>query len=66
LAKAELELYDLQADVGETTNVAAEHPDIVERLTALAEQARDDLGDTLTERKGKHVREPGRLPPVAE
>jgi arylsulfatase len=66
LAKAELELYDLQEDVGETTNVAAEHPDIVERLTALAEQARDDLGDTLTERKGKHVREPGRLPPVAE
>lgn len=31
-----LELYDLKADVGETRDVAAEHPDVVARLDALA------------------------------
>ncbi len=28
-------LYDLSSDIGETRNVAAEHPDVVKRLTAL-------------------------------
>ena len=55
------ELYDLNSDVGETTNVAAEHPDVVKRLQALAEQARDDLGDSLTQREGKNRRPPGKL-----
>ena len=44
------ELYDVDADIGETKNVAAEHPEVVERLLALAEQARGDLGDSLTGR----------------
>ena len=39
------ELYDVRHDLGETREVAAEHPDIVARLSALAEQARADLGD---------------------
>ena len=56
-------LYDLQADLGETTDVAAEHPEIVERLTALAEQARGDLGDSLAGRTGSGAREPGRWTP---
>jgi len=55
------ELYDLKRDVGETRNVAAANPEIVQRLLALAEQARADLGDTLTNRKGRGVREPGRV-----
>ena len=29
-------LYDLSVDVGEQTNVAADHPDVVERLTKMA------------------------------
>ncbi len=60
------ELYDLVADVGETHNVAADHPDEVSRLLALAEQSRDDLGDSLTGRKGKNVRAVGRLAGATE
>jgi arylsulfatase A len=57
-----LELYHLGNDVGETRNVIEDHPRVKELLLALAEQARVELGDTLTERQGAGVREPGRLP----
>lgn len=48
-----LQLYDLQADIGETNNVADQHPDVVKRLLALAEKAREDLGDIGREGKGQ-------------
>lgn len=38
-------LYDLDNDIGETRNVAAEHPDVLDRLRQLAHEARMDLGD---------------------
>jgi len=60
-AKIGLELYDLENDVGETRDVAAEQPEVVARLTAAAEKAREDLGDVLTGRKGMNVRPPGRI-----
>jgi len=41
----ELALYNLEADIGEQRNVAALHPEIVERLTVLADKARAELGD---------------------
>ena len=56
-----LELYDLENDISETTNVVDQHPDVVARLQKLAEQMREELGDRLTKRKGKGVREPGRI-----
>jgi arylsulfatase A-like enzyme len=56
-----LALFDLEGDVGETTDVADAHPEVVERLLRHAEDAREDLGDTLTDRTGRGVREPGRL-----
>ncbi|MBI2925031.1 MAG: sulfatase [Verrucomicrobia bacterium] len=59
--KVATELYNLARDPGEAKNVAAEHPAVVQRLLALAEEARDDLGDALTKRTGKGVREPGRV-----
>ena len=55
----ELSLFDLDTDPGETTNVAGRHPDVVKRLLAFAERARDDLGDSLTKRTGKNVRQAG-------
>jgi arylsulfatase A-like enzyme len=60
-----LALYDLVDDVGETTDVAAAHPDVMARLQALAEKAREDLGDSLTGRTGRNLREPGRVSPAA-
>jgi arylsulfatase A len=38
--KEPLELYDLEADVGESHNVANDHPDIVTRIAVIMEQAR--------------------------
>jgi arylsulfatase len=58
---AEPELYDLEQDLRERTNVASEFPAIVKQLLALAEKTREDLGDSLTGRKGSGVRESGRL-----
>ena len=55
------ELYDLDRDISEATNLAGENPEIVKRLEAFAEHAREELGDSLTKRTGKGVREPGRI-----
>jgi arylsulfatase A len=62
-AKIGLALFDLKNDVGETTDVADQHPDVVARLKKLAEPIREDLGDKLTKRKGDGIRGPGRLGP---
>ena len=41
----ETELYNLRTDIGERNNVADAHPDVVQRLTGLADEARAELGD---------------------
>jgi arylsulfatase A len=53
-------LYDLANDPAETTDVAAQHPTVMERLLALAERFRADLGDDLTKRTATGVRPIGR------
>lgn len=55
------QLYDLENDLGETTDLAEKHPDIVQKLMVYVEAAREDLGDALTQRQGKNVRQPGRV-----
>lgn len=57
---AEKELYDLDKDISETTNLAAQYPEIVEELSIIGDSARSDLGDRIQNKKGKNVREPGR------
>jgi hypothetical protein len=59
--KIELALYNLMKDPGETTNLADAEPGVVKRLQALAEKAREELGDSATKRTGKGVRQPGRI-----
>lgn len=56
----DLALYDLQNDIGETTDVSGQNPEVVTRLQAFVEQARADLGDALTGRSPKNARGPGR------
>ena len=53
-------LYDLDADPGETTDVSADHPAVVERLRNAAARWRRELGDKLTGDVGDGVRPPGR------
>lgn len=40
--RAPLELYDLSADLGETTDLAAQHPEVVERIEEYLASARFD------------------------
>jgi arylsulfatase A-like enzyme len=71
-----LALYDLQNDIGEQSDVALEHTDVIENLLRLVAAAREDLGDGVMrvnpEKKdffqarrlyripGKNQRQPGR------
>ena len=47
-------LVNLASDLGETTDVSTQNPEVVARLLALAESMRDDLGDY--DRVGKNMR----------
>lgn len=55
-------LYDLRRDPGERYNLIQYHPEIVSRLEEIAAQAREDLGDNLTQNTGQNRRQPGRIP----
>jgi arylsulfatase A-like enzyme len=55
------ELYDLEADVGETENLFAGHPRMVRQLMARADVCREDLGDELTGKRGRNCRPVGRI-----
>ena len=53
--KAGLELYNLKNDIGETTDLAEQFPDVVIDLEELGEQARSILGDKITGRIGSEA-----------
>jgi arylsulfatase A len=55
--KSVVKLFNLAEDIHEDHNLAASRPEIVERLLALAEKARVDLGDV--DRPGKNQRKAG-------
>ena len=45
IKSAEPMLYDLENDIGETKNLAKDHPEVVARLMKHIEFARKDIGD---------------------
>jgi arylsulfatase A len=56
-----LELYNLHDDIGETTNLAAQHPEVVAELQMHAEHARASMGDARLGRIGNDLRAIGRV-----
>lgn len=59
---AKAELYDLASDVGEGKDVADANPEMLAKMQIWAEQARAELGDSLTKRQGSGNRAPGMVP----
>ena len=55
------ELYDLESDVGESLDVAAEHPEVVAALTGHLDRARAELGDGVTGAVGSGCRPKGEV-----
>jgi len=60
-ARIGLALFDLEGDVGERKDVKDAHPEVVERMQALAAGIRGELGDSLTKVKGRGLRMAGQL-----
>ena len=62
-----VELFDVRNDVHEDHEVSAQHPDVVKRITAMAERARAEIGDVGRPGKGQrpagHVDNPKPLLP---
>ncbi|MEO1842734.1 MAG: N-acetylgalactosamine-6-sulfatase, partial [Akkermansiaceae bacterium] len=48
------QLFNLEKDIGESENVAGANPEVVNKLLALAESAREDIGDY--DRVGQNMR----------
>ena len=55
------ELYDLDTDIGETNNLAAKYPQIVDRMMKQIVLCRDDIGDAMTRCPGENRRPIGRI-----
>jgi arylsulfatase len=65
-ADIKMALYNLAIDPGETYDVQTLYPEIVKKIMLFVEQAREDLGDDLTNRKGRNVRPAAALAKVAD
>lgn len=64
-SKTNPRLYNLDEDIGEKTNLAAEHPEIVAKLTTLADKMKAELGkpNSPTSRPAGKVENPQPLYP---
>jgi len=60
-ARIDLSLFDLEKDIGETTDVKDKHPEIVAKIKALADVMRKDLGDGATKKAPTGARPVGKL-----
>lgn len=59
-------LYDLESDIAESQDVAAQQPEVVAQLAALADNMRADLGDSSRNAPGSGRRPAGRAEAMAE
>ena len=57
----ELALYNLEKDPGEKNHVADKYPNIVAKLSRLADKMREDLGHERVAKTGNGRREPGKI-----
>lgn len=55
------QLFDLAKDPGESMDVSAQNPEILTQLNGFADQARADMGDSLTGKVGIGNRKAGRI-----
>ncbi len=55
------ELYNLDEDIAESVDVAEHHPGVVAELSALADNCRKDLGDSVRKVDGQNCRLPGKV-----
>ena len=55
------ELYDLENDMSEITNLYDKHPEIVKEIEKMANKMQEDIGDAWKGIKGKNVRPIGRV-----
>ena len=53
IADVPMALYDLTHDPGTVYDVQKQYPEIVEEMLKYVEQAREDLGDDLDQKKRK-------------
>ncbi len=65
-AEAELGLYDVRKDIGETRNLAEEYPEVLARLTKLADRMRAQLGDSLKKMPPTEARPTATISPASE
>lgn len=56
------ELYDLFADVSETTDLSGQYPDVLKRMQKHAAAAYAELGDGSLKKPGPGIRPAGQLP----
>ena len=55
------ELYNLKTDPSEIKNIINDFPDLVKKITTLANNKRKELGDDLTNVLGSEIREVGKI-----
>jgi arylsulfatase A-like enzyme len=55
------QLYDLETDIGEQMNVCEDNPDVMQRLSQLADACRRDLGDAAQNVEGEGCRPVGQV-----
>jgi len=55
------ELYDLEADIGETINLYDQHPEVVRELEAKIQAFREDVGDAAAGMTGANCRPIGQV-----